>query len=323
MAYVPGYNTEMNEEQAKRRQNALTRASAPGGDVSVTSAPSAPAPKQDRGTGFVNLEKYLELNSGGGDAMGQAVAAEADQVGRQAQQSLDRTQNEFTQKSQQSIPGAPARTTFQPKAIDRKSPSYIMDVMYGPGKVATDEELAQAKALSESKYTGPSSIKDTEGYAATKSAFDRAKAGGQELNSEDVRQDVLAQKVASPRGGYTQGQRGLDSFLASQSQGGKRAITDARTRWSNVDQLLGGAEAQSLSAGKAAEQKAKDAAALGARTLANAEAAQRQQDAAWAAERKYQEELARRTQEEFRRKKPVDQVGGNWSVLASDWNVGP
>lgn len=183
-----------------------TTSQVPAGTNSVVAA-KAPTP---RGSGFVNLQRYLELNRGGGDRLGTELAGGTRTKAQGVEQDINSAKNLYERQATQGTVTQGAATSQSP------------------------EQLRAAAA--QAGYSGPNALSDV---ADTGSLSARASQVAQEssaLQSDAGRRAMLAERNGS-QGTYA---RGLDSALAGNAAGRQGAALERR--YGGLEKLLGDTE---------------------------------------------------------------------------------
>lgn len=181
-----------------------------------------------RGTGFVSLADYLNLNREASQRMGGELVEDVNKRGAEAQGAIQGYGQQFLGKAAAGTPG------------------------YNPEGVTTEEEaLKRAEA---SKYTGPEEWDAAQSRALGTQAADAAQRA--RMATSDYGRGTLLQQRYAPSSGYTAGAAGLDAFLAGRGMGGRAA--EARGKWGELEGMLSGQQAEgqkAVAAGKAAAEK--------------------------------------------------------------------
>lgn len=192
--------------------------------------PATPDPTQDannrdrqqRGTGFTNINRILTANDGAGQKIGQAIGSGIDKQAASVRDGIQQGQSQFQAGLDQSK-GAAQSTISQGQALQKQA---------GEDNNAYSTRLAQNNGTDYSKigqnvraadYNGPMNLQNADALkaqAATTGALGR-------LAGSSAGQSELLRRTVAQRGNYTNGQNSLDQLLIGRD--GQNAIQQART----------------------------------------------------------------------------------------------
>ena len=208
--------------------------------------PGQPALISDRekqpsqqGTGFVNLQKYLDANQG--NQLGSAVSGNINQATQATQSDLAQQQNQFNQGLQNTRAGISqgqqnVQNTFQ--QIDNPNFSGL-----------SQPQIQGFQNITNNPYSGPT------GYAnpqVLQQQAANAASLGQLAGTRPGRQELLRETINSPK--YTNSQQTMDELLLSLG-GGNQAVQQAgrstRGLQNQVNQNVGTAQLQGQQAQQA------------------------------------------------------------------------
>ena len=240
MAYLANYLDEDEKKKAEEAKGGTTPRSTSG--VVDSTTPTGPAPAGGApaaaaaptpGTGFVNLQQYLDMNQGEGARLaGAATKGLVDEVGS-FKDTATKTVNE----------GA---TQIKAGAKDADAKQVIQGVV-------SDASAAQdaAKDFLGSGYEGPAAADLTAGLAATKNDLTS------KLSTVDNAANV-ASSLAATYGNkqpYTGGFGLLDSFLVGGTQSGRNTLAGVKAKAGEVEKTLGSTQATLTAAEETAKKK--------------------------------------------------------------------
>jgi hypothetical protein len=198
-----------------KRQVGGGAAPAPLGAPAEPATAPAPAAPQQRGSGFVSFDRYLDANRAGAQAMAQKVGDAVEQSGKTAAGAIQGAQDKFSTETQKAGLG------------------------YDPTKATTEE---QARTLSGTTYTGPKTWEDAGVNVkdVTKATLD---ASGK-VSALGTSGGIAALLREAYNGPSTAGGSLLDSALTGAAGGGR--FQQLQTAYGDLTQRLtdagGGAE---------------------------------------------------------------------------------
>jgi len=209
MAYAA---SPMSEEELNKLKTAGVNTSGiVGGTVGGGGTAGIPAPQQNAGTGYVNLQQYLNQNQGAGEKIGDLATKDltsaADAYKTQAQSTADTAKTGFSAASKDDT-----AANLQ---------SGIKSDAYGNYSGAADFLGAN--------YDGPKAADYTSKLAADKNSL--ANDFGQ-VGNANFQQQALQKKLGNQ--GYTQGFGLLDSFLLQGDAKGQEKIKAAQAKGSEL-----------------------------------------------------------------------------------------
>jgi len=184
---------------------------------------------QPKGTGFVNLSRYLGANQN--NKLGSAVSNNVSGRVGDVKSNLGQLKNDFAQRAGENALGTQSNVEARTKALE--------SIMGGNTALTPQTEQDFAKFRT-GAYAGPTELD------ATKTASTAAKAGQVErdvkgLGTVEGRGNLLRQTVGKP--GYSQGQQKLDTLLlGQQSNELNSARRDATGLGRSVEEARQGAQ---------------------------------------------------------------------------------
>jgi len=163
--------------------------------------PNQPGQAQNKpkGTGFTNLSRVIGANQN--NRLGQAVGGGLQQTAGQARQGVQKAQEQFQQKTQESLGQA---TGARQQALQR--------VMQDPSQVG-DQDYQRFDIYRQGNYGGPNALENKQQLMGR--AQEAEQLGGL-VGSEGGRATLL-QRYAAKNKPYTTGQMSLDQTLLGQS----------------------------------------------------------------------------------------------------------
>lgn len=198
---------------------------------SATPDPQAEArKKQQRGTGFTNINRVLGANQGAGQKIGQAIGSNLQGQAGQVKQDINKGTSEFQAGAQTNL--ATANNAIQQGKDLQKSSNDASDEAYAErlAKYNADQLASQGQALQQAAYSGPQGLSNAgqiQSRAATVGAL------GQLAGSSAGQAQLLRSQVAG-RGGYSQGQNALDALLLGRE--GQGAVQQGRSAVTGLNQ---------------------------------------------------------------------------------------
>lgn len=228
MAYIPQIKNDEEENQPGQGQagaeRVISQGAAPqlglqsgGGSQGVNAgggqAPSGSQTQSRRGSNYVNLQNYLNVNKGEG-------------LGEQVKEGVKYHADQATEK----LGGY--RSNVE-QAVDKGRVKSDQDVIQGLREDPTKVDEGKFKSLYYGEYGGPKHADEVEGYKDTRQAYgkvDEATKGAKGGFSE--RTNLLQTAFQRPdeggqtRGYYTPGESRLDTFFLGASDAGQKALDD-------------------------------------------------------------------------------------------------
>lgn len=163
--------------------------------------------KQPQGTGFTNLQTILGANQG--NQLGQTVVGGVQNVGNQAQQSLQKQQTQFGQDigtQKQHLAGEQGLVSGAFGKVDQPQ--------VNEGDI-TEGDASGFQNLRNEQYGGPKGLQDAD---QLQRQAQQAAQYGQLAGSRAGRQELLQTMVGGGNPGYTPAQQRLDELFLAQSQ---------------------------------------------------------------------------------------------------------
>jgi hypothetical protein len=216
-----------------------------------------------QGTGFINLQNYLNANQG--NNLGSTVAGGITNQANQAQTGLTNSQQSFNQGiqgAQQNLTGeqntaqnlfgttdASGNTTG---GIYNTNPSAIASAPTTDANgTASNPYQAQWQGIENYQYGGPTQLSN---LAGTQAKAQNAAQLGNETKSQGGQTELLQQFAAAPGQQYTQGQQNLDTMLLGQQGSGQ--LKQAAQKTAGLPQQVNNAEAAAESQAQGQQQQA-------------------------------------------------------------------
>jgi len=196
--------------------------------------------RQQKGTGFTNLQKYLQANKD--NRLGQTISQGIGQAAQQARSGLQQAQSQFaSQLESPDILGSEASKTARTNILTGLSQSATPSV--------SQQDIDQFTKFREGSYTGPQGLSNIDTLI---NRAGQAEQLGRAVGREEGRGQLLQQFVGGPQ--YTSGQRTFDTSLL----GGGSGLSAARQQTVGLVGTTAreGRQAFETAAGKA--QQAKD-----------------------------------------------------------------
>lgn len=212
MAYASTYQTE--EEKKKLEEGVNTSGIVGGTTAGGTAAGAAEQPQKTPGTGYVNLQQYLDVNKGAGAKLASTVTEEANKAADTYKTAADKALEESKNKYGQTVQDATQ------KASQVKS-GIVQDA---------DVNRNAAKDFLGAGFGGPQAQDFTAGLAADKGRVQSQLSSVTDINN----QQAALQKNYGKQGNYTQGYGLLDSFLLQGDESGRQQIEATKNRANEV-----------------------------------------------------------------------------------------
>lgn len=212
MAYASSYLTDEEKKKADAQAGVNTSGVIEGTAGAGTSAGMAEQQAKAPGTGFVNLQQYLDMNKGAGAGIAGKVTEDvnkaADTYSTTAQQKLEQGKEKFSEASKSG------------QASQIRS-SIVSDA---------DQNKQAAQDFLGAGYAGPRATDLAAPLAAdrTKLQSDLSKVGDLE------QQQANLQKAYGGTGNYSSGYGLLDSFILQGDQSGRDKINQVKGRAAEV-----------------------------------------------------------------------------------------
>jgi hypothetical protein len=206
MAFVQDVMDD-EENNAQQPGGVVTTSGTTAGVLGATGqAPQASKPK---GSGFTNLQNYISANAGNDAAMGSRIAGK---IGEQASE-VDQAKSELVPKVEQDA----QKNTVTDTGV-------ISGLQTDPTKVSKEAFQSQRTAT----YKGPEDVATYQEYGKGQKAKNALKERLDLTNTAEG-QGTLLKDIAGQN--YTQGLQGLDQFILSAGQEGKKSIADTQAKY--------------------------------------------------------------------------------------------
>lgn len=180
-------------------------------------APLSQPPQQKKATGFVNLNKYMQANTG--NQLGQAVGGGISNQAGAARSNLNQAQNTFQTNAQQGRVGT------------EKDVNQMNTVLQDPTK-ATEQDVNAFQKFRTQGYIGPQGLQNQE---QLQSQAQQAGQMGQAIGSTGGRLGLL-QRFAGGNQQYGGGSQRMDEMLLGRGAG--QQLRDARRASTGVSSEL-------------------------------------------------------------------------------------
>lgn len=187
--------------------------------------PLGAKPQQQKGSGFVNLNKILQANVG--NKLGETVSGGLNQGTQQVQQGLGQVKNQFLQESDK---GNLATVGNQQAVSDA-----LKNIAAGQSAV-TDDQVKQFGTFLGGQYGGPKELDTTKTLQLGNKAQEVQGLGQSLMGGADKTR--LLQTFAG-KGPYSAGQTRLDSLLLGQGPNAKQQLAQARQSTRGLTQQIG------------------------------------------------------------------------------------
>jgi hypothetical protein len=202
---------------------------------------------QQQGTGFVNLNNYLQANQP--NQLANTIGGDITQAGQQANTDINSSLNQFQNDAASQNLASTANQQAAQNALTAISNGNI--ATNSSGAVALDpSEVSQFQTFLAGQYGGPTSLSNA---TQLQSEAQNATNLGNDVNTAQGRSALLQQYVGGPQ--YTQGEQTLDSALLGQNAaplqqaqqsaaGANQAFGRASQTAQNIGQSMVGAAQQ-------------------------------------------------------------------------------
>lgn len=193
------------KEQEQQAQGEFGAPAMTGGGGSFTqgASPSQEKGANQQGSGFVNLDNYLNANKGSN--FGSKFTGNVQSSVDTAKGAINQGADQFSQASNQ---GATKWSDVQPKA---------QGMVSGAGDNTSQADADQFKAWSNASYQGPESFNSTAWGTRAQGAAQKAGQEAKALGTEGGRFALLEQYFGRPT--YNTGQKTLDNALVQNTPG--------------------------------------------------------------------------------------------------------
>lgn len=232
MAYASTYLTD---EEKKKNQEAGVNTSGVVGGTTAGGTASGAAEQQAKtpGTGYVNLQQYLDVNKGAGAQLANTVTQDANKAADTYKSAAEKALEESKNKYSQTVDAASQKAGQLQSGIVQSA----------------SQNRDAAKDFLGAGFNGPQAQDFTGGLAADKGRVQSQLSSVADINN----QQAALQKNYGKQGNYTQGYGLLDSFLLQGDESGRKQIEATKNRANEVAGTFD-STAQAIAA---QEQKAK------------------------------------------------------------------
>lgn len=203
-------------------------------------------PSNQKGSGFVNLQKYLNANQG--NKLGQNVLAGVQGTISQTNKDVEKGQTQFQQGLQQASSNRQSQEQLAQNTLSKFNQPGFTDQTIG------QNETQGFNNLRNSKYQGPQGIQNE---SQLQIQADKAQQLGQFGGTSQGRQELLRQFAGRNNPQYTGQKQRLDELLLGLGGGAgalKQAAQESKNLSSNIKQQLDTAKGQAESEALALQQ---------------------------------------------------------------------
>ena len=171
-----------------------------------TNTPTYRPDEANRGTGFTNLQQYLNANQN--NQLGNTISGGINNQIQNTQQGLNQANQQFQQGLESNAFNTPQNQTYVNQTLQNAQNIQ-------PGQNVGQQDIGKFQQFLGGQYTGPQSLSNAQMLAGQ---AQNAQALGQSTLSEGGRQALLQQFAgkSNPYQSYSQGQQNLDSLLLGQ-----------------------------------------------------------------------------------------------------------
>lgn len=166
---------------------------------------------------YTNIQSYLDANKQQGDQMGGRIAGD-----------VEAKASDATQKIQDFESKAPTVGAYDPnEALGRAT------------ELSDAEKATYKKTRATGGYEGPSDISGMQGYQDVTKAGTEAAGLVKNIGTEQGQREVL--KSTYQRPSYSAGENNLDQAILQGSEGSRTKLEGLSSKYSNLNDMLGGA----------------------------------------------------------------------------------
>lgn len=207
---------------------------APGGMRPMQAAP----PSDSSGTGWTNIQSYLNANQSQAAGMGQQIANNVNTQAQNAQTGVNNLSQNFASQVGQ------ATTNYDPNQVNNDISAALgmtSGSTFNPSYVSNFSNFANAS------YIGPTNLDQENNYGTVSNNLNNALNTLSETGSEAGRDQLLqAQYGNDSANGYTQGENALDQGLVEGSEAAQKDLSNVASNWSGLGDSLNNANTQGL-----------------------------------------------------------------------------
>jgi hypothetical protein len=241
MAYV--YDPSLSDEENKKLEEGQQPApQGGGGGVLTGEAPAAGAPVSS-GSGFTNLQKYLEANKDKGAQIAGQIAQSLNETATGARGATEA----LAQKGQEVIQSG----SVAPK------PELVQEAVTKPVEFTQDPaKLQEFTKMRTAQYAGPQSYTDLPEYETAQSKTAQAVERGKQIQTESGRMQLMRDLMTVPG----QGKTALNQFLVQGEPTAASTIAATAPQFADLESYLSGTGntlAEAIAQGKAQTESAR------------------------------------------------------------------
>lgn len=190
--------------------------------------------RQQRGTGFTNIDRILGANQGAGQKIGESLGGSLSNQAGQVKQQINQGQSDFQAGMQQGSQNA--NSAIQTGKSIQKNLGETPEAYAARLAQANQAQLeTQGANLQNARYSGPEGITDA---SRIQSQAGNVGALGKLAGTNAGQSQLLRSQIAD-RGKYTQGENALDQLLLAKE--GQKAIQQGRAAVGGLNQQAIGA----------------------------------------------------------------------------------
>jgi hypothetical protein len=189
--------------------------------------------RQQRGTGFTNINRILGANQGAGQRIGEAIGSNIGNQAGQVRQGLEQGMSQFQAGLTQGKSGAD--TAIQQGQALKQQSGESNDAYAKRLATGTQDFEKQGLDLQNAMYKGPNEMQNANQIQTQAMNI----ANLRNLAGTSSGQSQLLRSQVAQRGNYTQGQNALDQLLLGKE--GQGAIQQGRQSSAGIDQQASGA----------------------------------------------------------------------------------
>lgn len=187
---------------------------------------------QMTGTGFTNLQDYLNANQG--NDLNNVLASGINQQIGATNTTLQNAQGDFANQ----LAGANQAGSAADVANEQNVLGYALN---NPNQV-TPQDVSQFNKWENQTYNGPTQLSSVSEFPQLTSQLQELQGLGANLNSPSGKSQLLNTFINQP--GYTQGQQNFDTMLLGSSPNNNNTLNNLGQQISNVNNNVTGAENQ-------------------------------------------------------------------------------
>jgi hypothetical protein len=189
--------------------------------------------RQQRGTGFTNIDRILNANQGAGQRMGQSIGSNLANQAGQVRQGIQQGVSTFQAGMNQGKAGA--LNAIQQGQSLKQQAGETPEAYATRLAQSTNDFTKQGEQLRDAAYQGPNSLQNANQLQSQASGVSEL---GRLAGSSPGQSQLLRSQVAQ-RGNYTQGQNALDQLLLGKE--GQSAIQQGRQSSAGINRQAQGA----------------------------------------------------------------------------------